>query len=114
MAKQDAIIVEKFTKIVTSHLRYVLLALPALIPQTKEDELLFKEGITELTELVYNLEHAENIRELSRYINVQKVATDFDMESINTLSSRITNNARSSVMKLDELLEHMRGDTDGI
>ena len=112
MAKQDAIIVEQFAKVVVSHLKDVLIALPALVPQTKEDEKLFKDGMQEISDLVYHIEHSENIRELSRYIDVQKVANDFDMESIKTLSSKINNGARSSVMKLDEILENMRGDTD--
>lgn len=113
MAKQDAVVVEQFAKVLVSHLKDVLIALPALVPQTKEDEKLFKEGMQEISDLIYHIEHAENVRELSRYIDVQKVATDFDMESIKTLNSRINNGARSSVMKLDEVLEHMRGETDG-
>ena len=113
MAKQDAIIIEEFTKIVSSHLKDVLIALPAIIPQNKEDEKLFKDGREAIADLIYHLDHAENIRELSRYIDVQKVASDFDEDSIKLLNSRINNSARSSVMKLDEMLENMReGESD--
>lgn len=113
MAKQDAIVIEEFAKVVVSHLEAVLLALPALIPQSKEDEKIFREGMKEISDLVYHINHAENIRELSRYIDVQKVASDFDMTSVKLLNSRISNGARASVMKLDQAINDMTmGDDD--
>lgn len=110
MAREDALVVEEFTKVVVSHLKDVLIALPALVPQTKEDEKLFRDGMRDISNLVYHLEHAENVRELGRYINIQKVASEFDLESIKTLNFRINNTARSSIVKLDEMIEHMKGD----
>ena len=110
MAKEDAVIVQEFTKVVVSHLKDVLIALPALIPQTKEDELLFKEGANKISKIIYELEHAETVREIGKNIDIAKVINDFDMESVKTLNSRINSSAHNSIAKLDEMINNMRGD----
>lgn len=104
MAKEDVMVVDEFKKVILSHLKDVLIAIPAIIPQSDEDTILFRKGMAEINELIYNLEHCSNIRELSRYINVQKVVEDFDMDSIKTLDLRITNTARSSIEKLESMI----------
>ena len=110
MAREDAYVVEQFKNIVVGHLKDVMVALPALVPQSKEDEALFKEGIKKMGDLIYDLEHCENIREMSRYIDVQRVVQDFDSESIKTLNTRINTSARNSINKLNEMLYSIKGD----
>lgn len=110
MAREDVVVIEDFKKILISHMKDVLMAIPAIIPQSEEDKILFKKGMIELTNLVYNLEHCENIREISRYINVQKVVEDFDTESIKTLDRRISETARNNMAKLESMIERMEED----
>lgn len=112
MAREDAYIVEQFKKITLSHLKDVMLALPAIVPQTNEDKALFKEGLNKIDRLIRNIESCENIRELSRYIDVDRVVRDFDSESIRNLNSKIINSSRNSINELDEMVSKMRGEDD--
>lgn len=115
MAREDVVVVEKFKDIVVNHLENVLLALPAIVPQSKSDMKLFKDGMTNLSILIRNIKECESIRELSRYIDVQKVVEDFDEESIRNLNYKITQSANASVRKLEEMVETMRcGEEDDI
>lgn len=107
MAKEDAMIVEEFSKIAVSHLKEVIAVLPVLIPQTKEDKALFIKGAEKMSEIVYQLEHAESIRDIGRNIDIQKVVRDFDSESIKTLNARINKSARESVVKLNDLMDNL-------
>lgn len=110
MAREDVVVVEEFKKILVSHLKDVLMAIPTIVPQSAEDKVLFKKGLTEISNLIYNLEHCGSIRELSQYINVQKVAEEFDLESIKTLDRRISETARSNIVKLESMVERMEED----
>lgn len=110
MAREDAIVVEQFRNIVVSHLKDVVIAIPAIVPQTKEDKKLFKEGIAKINQLIYDLEHCENAREMSRYLDVQRIVQDFDSESIKNLNNTISAKARASAVKLNEVIADMRGD----
>ena len=107
MAREDAVIVEEFKKVVVNHLKDLIIALPALIPQTKEDEILFREGMKKISQLIYDLEHCDNVREMSRYLDAQRIVEDFDLESIRTLNSRIKSSARSSVETINEMMYNM-------
>ena len=69
MAREDAIVINEFKSILIAHMKDVVIALPAIVPQSKEDELLFKRGMEALSNLIYDLEHTESIRELSRYLD---------------------------------------------
>lgn len=110
MAREDVEVVNEFKKVTLNHLKDVLMVLPAIVPQSKADEQLFREGIQEISNLVYDIEHAENVRELSRFIDVQKVIDDFDTETIKSLNHTINYNASQSVMRLDTLYSSMCGD----
>lgn len=107
MAREDAVIVEEFKKVVVAHLKDLVMALPALIPQTKEDEILFREGMKKISQLIYDLEHCDNVREMSKYLDAQRIVEDFDLESIRTLNSRIKSSARSSVDSINEMMYNM-------
>jgi len=105
---EDAHVVREFAKIVTNRVKDVMLALPAIVPQSKEDEALFKKGMKIMDDIVYELEHAENIREYGRIIDIRRVLQDFDSESIKTLDSKINNSARATI----EQLTNMTGSLD--
>lgn len=105
MAKEDAIIIEQFKKVVLQHLEDVAIALPALIPQTKEDEVIFKTGLRAINDIIYNLKQNDSIRELSRYLDVQKILEDFDSESIGNLNAMINNSSRNALMKIEEMID---------
>lgn len=107
---EDAKVVEEFKKIMITRLRDVMMALPALVPQSEDDKALFKRSMNALLNMVYNLEHAENVREIGRYIDVQKVLRDFDAESIRTLDSKINSSARASIEKMSDMARMIRGD----
>lgn len=104
MAKEDTVIIETFKNVVVEHLKDLAIALPALIPQTKEDEMLFREGMEKISQLVYNLEHCDNVREISKYLDAQRIVEDFDEESIMTLRSRIKSSARESVNSISSMM----------
>lgn len=108
--REDAAVVEKFKEVLVSHLKEVSMALPAIVPQSNEDKQVFKEGLQRMNRLIYDLEHCDNVREISRYLDVQAIVRDFDMESIKTLNTRINTSARSSILKLDEMIESIQGD----
>ena len=110
MAKEDAIVVEEFKKVIVSHMKDVLLALPAIIPQSKEDEIIFKRGMQAISEMVYDLEHAESIRELGKHLDVQRIIKDFDIDSVRNLNAKINSSARSSVGKLKDMFDSMSED----
>lgn len=105
---EDAYVVKEFANIVVSRIKDVMLALPAIVPQSKEDELLFKKGMKAMDDIVYELEHADNIREYGRVIDIRRVLQDFDSDSIKTLDSKINNSARASI----EQLTNMTGSLD--
>lgn len=108
MAREDVDVVEKFKAIVINHLENVLIALPAIVPQSKEDMDLFKRGMNDISTLIHNLKECESIRELSKYIDTQKVVEDFDEESIRNLNYKITQSAKASVRRLEDMIETMR------
>lgn len=108
MAKQDAIVIEEFKKVTISHLKEVLMALPALIPQSEEDKYLFKQGSEQIAQMIYDLEHASDIRELGKVLDIQQIANDFDMESIRSLKTHINSSARVTMAKLTEMLDQMK------
>ena len=101
--REDAYVVQQFAKITIQRLKDVMLALPALVPQSKEDEILFKRGMASLGNVIYDLEHAENAREYGKDIDVRKVLQDFDPESIRTLDSKINQSARASIDQLTNM-----------
>ena len=107
MAREDAIIVEEFKKVIVSHMKDVMIALPAIIPQSKEDEIIFKRGMQAISDVVYDLEHAETIRELSKHLDVQRIVKDFDTDSIRTLNSKINSSARVSIDRLSGLVDSL-------
>ena len=108
--REDALVVEKFKDVLVAHLKEVSMALPAIVPQTNEDKIIFREGLERMNQLIYDLEHCDNIRELSRYLDVGAIARDFDMETVKTLNTRINASARSSILKLDEIIDTIQGD----
>lgn len=110
---EDAQIVKKFRDITVSRFKDLMVALPALVPQSEEDRILFKKGMSAIDDLVYRMEHAESIRELSRDLDVQAILRDFDEDSIRTLDSQITNAARATVEQLSEMSAILMGDEDG-
>ena len=110
MAKEDAIVVEEFKKIVIANLKDVATALPALVPQSKEDTILFKRGMVAFSNLIYQLEHTETIRDIGRYIDIRSVANDFDIDSIKTLRTQINSNATASVRKLSNMVDMLNED----
>ena len=109
---EDARIIEQFKNIVVERLEDVLLALPALIPQTEEDKRLFKRGMTAIENLAYDIKHSNNPREIGRYIDVQKVLQDFNEESIRTLSAKLSSSAKSSIDRLSEIAKTLQGEED--
>lgn len=113
MAREDAEVINEFKEISVNYLKDVMMVLPAIIPQTKDDKELFREGLEEMAKLVYDLENAETIRELSRFMDVQKIAEDFDMNTIKQLDQSIRNTARQSVLRLGELYSDNGDDLNG-
>lgn len=107
---EDAQVVKRFRDITVSRFKDIMVALPALVPQSKEDEILFKKGMSAIDDLVYRLEHAESIRELSRDLDVQAILRDFDEDSIRTLDQQIVNSARATVEQLSEMSAILAGD----
>ena len=85
----------------------VMIALPAIIPQSKEDEIIFKRGMKAISDMVYDLEHAETVRELGKHLDIQKIVKDFDVESVRNLNYKINNSARASVNKLTDMVESL-------
>lgn len=106
----DAQVINRFRDIAVARYKDIMVALPALVPQSEKDRILFKKGMSALDELVYNMEHAENIRELSRYLDIQAILRDFDEDSIRTLDQQITNSARATVNQLSEMSAILAGD----
>ena len=109
MAREDAIVVEEFKKVIVTHMKDVLIALPAIIPQTKEDEIIFKRGMKAISDMVYDLEHVDTVREVGKYLDVQKIVKDFDTESVKNLNQKINNSARASIAKLTDMVESING-----
>ena len=109
MAREDAIVVEEFKKVIVSHMKDVLIALPAIIPQTKEDEIIFKRGMKAISDMVYDLEHADTVREVGQYLDVQKIVKDFDAESVKNLNQKISSSARASIAKLNDMIDSING-----
>lgn len=106
----DARIISKFRDIAVARYKDIMVALPALVPQSEEDRVLFRKGMSVIDELVYNLEHTESVRELSRFLDVQAILRDFDEDSIRTLDQQITNSARATVEQLSEMSAILAGD----
>lgn len=104
---EDAMIINEFKKIAISRFRDVMMALPALVPQTNEDKMLFKRGMASLDNLIYDLEHTENLREIGRVLDIRKILNDFDTETIRTLDSKINQSARSSIEQLTDIASRM-------
>jgi hypothetical protein len=110
--REDAEIIEEFKKILIARLNDVLIALPALVPQSDADRILFKRGMTSINNLIYDLKHAETPRALSQYLDIQKILKDYDKEGIRSLDSRINQSARSSVEQLSKMAESFREEHD--
>ena len=103
--REDAYVVQQFAKITMQRMRDVLTALPALVPQSKEDEILFRKGMTALNDVIYDLEHAESVRDYGKVIDIKKVLKEFDAESIRTLDSKINQSARASIEQLTNMAD---------
>jgi hypothetical protein len=108
--RDDAKIIEDFKDITIKRLNDVLVALPALVPQSEEDRILFKKGMTAISNLIYDLKHAETPRAVSEFLDVQKILRDFDSESIRTLDTKINTSARASVEQLSKMADFLRED----
>ena len=102
--REDAYVVQEFAKIAINRIKDVMLAIPAIVPQSKEDELLFKRGMAAMDNIVYELKHSENVREYGKNIDIQRVIQDFDSESIKTLDSKINQSSRASIEQLTNMV----------
>lgn len=102
--KEDALIVEKFTKFFIECLEDVMTALPAFVPQSEKDKHLFKKGFQAIDNIIYDLRHAESIRDIAQYIDVDKVLRDFDEESISKLPSHLGDLASHLKSEISESL----------
>lgn len=105
MLKENAEVIERFKEIVISHLEDLLIALPAVIPQTSEDEVIFRDGIKNISKLVYDLKHCESIRELGKYFDIERILEDYDIESIKHLESNISSRATTMLNYIDSMVE---------
>ena len=113
MTSEDAKVVDEFKNIVIERCKGILISLPAFIPQSNEDKIIFEEGGIAIQELLYNLEHSENLRECDEYLFVDKIASDYDMESIRNLRSKIVNNATNQLRNLYNVVDDMNmGETE--
>lgn len=104
MVKEEAVVIREFVKVTVSHLKDLLIALPALVPQTKEDERIFKNGMNEIAQLIYDIEHCESIRELGKYFDLQRIVEDYTLNDVKMLNSQINTAARRSIYRIDEAI----------
>lgn len=109
---EQANVINQFKRIMIRKLDDVKMALPALVPQTKEDEILFKRGMKALSELTYDLEHADSIREVAQFLDVRKIVEDFDEESIKNLEAKINASAKASIDQMNEMMDMLGGDEE--
>lgn len=105
--QEDAKVVWRFRDILTSILREMLLAYPAIIPQSEEDKQIFKIGMERTQQFLYELEHAETVRDIGRLVDIQALLNDFDIDSIEDFQKNLLQMARTSMTKLTETLESM-------
>ncbi len=105
--REDAQIVSEFAKITANRFKDVMRALPALVPQSEEDKILFKKGLEVMSEIVSDIENASSVREYGKYIDIDKVIRDFDSESIRTLDTKINSSARNVVRTLSDMADEM-------
>lgn len=108
--KDEAKIVEKFRDITVNRLNDVMVALPALVPQSEEDKALFKRGMNALNNLIYDLKHAETTRAIGEFLDIPKILRDFDEDSINTLDSQINSSARASIEQIASIADRINED----
>lgn len=106
MLKENAEVIDSFKKTVISHLEDLLITLPAVIPQTPEDEVIFRDGIRNISKLVYDLKHCESIRELGKYFDIDKILEDYDIESIKHLESNISSRANIMLNRIEAMIEN--------
>lgn len=108
--KDEAKVVEKFRDVTVDRLNDVMVALPALVPQSEEDKILFKRGMNALNNLIYDLKHAETTRAIGEFLDIPKILRDFDEDSIKTLDNKISVSARASIEQISSIADTLQED----
>ena len=110
--RTDADKVLLFRDVMVNSLEDVESTLPAIIPQSESDEKVFKEGIYAIRKLIYHLRNADNVRELSRYLDVERIDKDFTESDIREMSGAIMRQSRKTVNDLVNSIRYSVGEDD--